>query len=158
MTAARVIVTACNRKWVNHAVQSATGFATSVIACKVEAGVEQQLKKSDTPDGRPGASVLFFAVSGSELEKQLQNRIGQSILTSPTSAAFSGIDKGNPVAMEKQFDTLRRLPNFQEVRRPPLLENTRHGRRVHLRGHHSPDRCSRWRQFPDHCQRMFSPL
>ena len=101
MTAARVIVTACNSKWVNHAVQSATGFATSVIACKVEAGVEQQLQESDTPDGRPGASVLFFAVSGSELEKQLQNRIGQCILTSPTSAVFSGIDKGKPVAMGK---------------------------------------------------------
>ena len=101
MTAARVIVTACNRKWVNHAVQPATGFATSVIACKVEAGIEQQLQESDTPDGRVGASVLFFAISGSELENQLQNRIGQCILTSPTSAVFSGIDKGKPVAMGK---------------------------------------------------------
>ena len=95
MTAARVIVTACSQIWVNHAVQSVTGFATSVIGCKVEAGVELQLQKSNTPDGRTGASVLFFAVSGSELEKQLQNRIGQCILTSPQVLRFRASTKAS---------------------------------------------------------------
>ena len=99
--AARLIVTACNDKWVMHAATSATGFATSVIACKVEAGIERQLSISETPDGRPGVSLLFFAISSTELENQLQNRIGQCILTSPTSAVFSGIDQGESIAIGK---------------------------------------------------------
>ncbi len=99
--AARLIVTARDEKWAKHAAIAATGFATSVIACKIEAGIERSLTASETPDGRPGVSLLFFAVSGTELEYQLQNRIGQCILTSPTSAVFSGIDEGEPVAIGK---------------------------------------------------------
>ncbi len=99
--AARLLVTARDEKWVKHAAIAATGFATSVIACKVEAGIERNLSASETPDGRPGVSLLFFAVSGTELENQLQNRIGQCILTSPTSAVFSGIDQGETVAIGK---------------------------------------------------------
>ena len=101
MTATRVIVTAENQKWLKHAVDSATGFATSVIACNVEAGVEKLLKESETPDGRIGASILFFAASGSKLEEQVRNRVGQCLLTSPTSAVYSGIDEGKPVPMGK---------------------------------------------------------
>ena len=99
MTATRLIITACNRKWVNHAINSITGFATSVIACKLEAGLEQNLDEQQTPDGRPGAAVLFFAMSASQLEQQVRDRIGQCVLTSPSSAAFAGIDQGKPVPM-----------------------------------------------------------
>ena len=101
MNATRVIVTACNKTWVQHAVQSATGFATSVIACKVEAGLENVIPKHSTPDGRDGASILFFSTSGKLLEEQVQHRVSQSLLTSPTSAVYSGIDKGKPVSMGK---------------------------------------------------------
>lgn len=101
MQATRIIVTAHSKKWLNHAVASATGFATSVIACNVEAGVELYLDPSLTPDGRIGSAILLFSMSGSQLEQQIQDRVGQCILTAPTSAVYSGIDRGKPVAMGK---------------------------------------------------------
>jgi formylmethanofuran--tetrahydromethanopterin N-formyltransferase len=94
MKATRVIITAHNLKWAYHAATAATGFATSVIACGCEAGIERKLEPEETPDGRPGTAILLFAVSGNELAKQLERRIGQCVLTSPTSAAFAGISGG----------------------------------------------------------------
>ena len=91
MKASRIIVTADNTKWARNAAVSFTGFATSVIACGVEAGIEKQLTTKDTPDGRPGFSILLFSMSRSQLEKQLETRAGQCILTCPTTALFSGM-------------------------------------------------------------------
>ena len=96
MRGTRVIITAQNHKWANTAAAAMTGFATSVIACGVEAGIERDLDPSETPDGRPGVSVLLFAMSSAVLMKQLETRMGQCILTCPTTAAFSGIDEGYP--------------------------------------------------------------
>ena len=90
MKCSRLIITAENYKWAFNAVNSFTGFATSVIACGCEAGIEKKLKKKDTPDGRPGYSVLIFSMSEKELAKQVLNRTGQCIMTSPSSAIFSG--------------------------------------------------------------------
>ncbi len=95
MRATRVIITAINHKWAMHAANAATGFATSVIACGAEAGIERKLTKSETPDGRPGVSILLFATSTKELAKQLERRIGQCVLTSPTSAVFAGLYGGD---------------------------------------------------------------
>ncbi|HEY3327695.1 MAG TPA: formylmethanofuran--tetrahydromethanopterin N-formyltransferase [Novimethylophilus sp.] len=92
MRGTRVIITAQNHKWANIAAATMTGFATSVIACGVEAGIERELDPSETPDGRPGVSVLLFAMGSAVLMKQLETRMGQCILTCPTTAAFSGID------------------------------------------------------------------
>ena len=39
------------------------------------------LPAAATPDGRPGCRVLIFAMSTDELQKQLQNRVGQCVLT-----------------------------------------------------------------------------
>ena len=103
MRATRVLVTAQNLKWAYHAANTATGFATSVIACGCEAGIERKLDPSETPDGRPGASLLFFAMSGKELAKQVERRVGQCVLTAPTSAAFAGIDEGEPIALGKNL-------------------------------------------------------
>jgi formylmethanofuran--tetrahydromethanopterin N-formyltransferase len=103
MKATRVIITAYNLKWAYHAATAATGFATSVIACGCEAGVERKLEPEETPDGRPGAAILLFAVSGKELAKQLERRIGQCVLTSPTSAAFAGITEGEPLPLGKNL-------------------------------------------------------
>ena len=99
MKATRIIITAQNLTWAYHAANTATGFATSVIACGCEAGIERELAPAETPDGRPGVSILIFAVSGKELAKQIERRIGQCVLTSPTSAAFAGISEGEPVAL-----------------------------------------------------------
>jgi len=96
MRGTRVIITAQNHKWARIAAAAMTGFATSVIACGVEAGIERELDAAETPDGRPGISVLLFAMSSAVLMKQLETRMGQCILTCPTTAAFSGIDEGYP--------------------------------------------------------------
>ena len=72
-----------------------TGFATSVIGCGCEAAIESVRSPQQTPDGRPGVRVLMFAVSTAELQKQLQNRVGQCVLTSPGSACYAGIDAGD---------------------------------------------------------------
>jgi formylmethanofuran--tetrahydromethanopterin N-formyltransferase len=103
MKATRVIITAQNLTWAYHAANAATGFATSVIACGCEAGVERELAPAETPDGRPGVAILLFAMSGKELAKQLERRIGQCVLTSPTSAAYAGIAEGEPAALGKNL-------------------------------------------------------
>lgn len=103
MKATRVIITAQNLQWAYNAANAATGFATSVIACGCEAGVERELAPEETPDGRPGVAILLFAMSGKELGKQIERRIGQCVLTSPTSAAFAGIEGGEPVALGKNL-------------------------------------------------------
>ncbi|MEL0124401.1 MAG: formylmethanofuran--tetrahydromethanopterin N-formyltransferase, partial [Alphaproteobacteria bacterium] len=90
MKASRLIITAHNKKWAREAAKSFCGFATSVIACGCEAGVEQELKSDDTPDSRPGVSVLIFSMSSTELQKQVLNRTGQCIMTTPTTSVFSG--------------------------------------------------------------------
>jgi formylmethanofuran--tetrahydromethanopterin N-formyltransferase len=96
MRGTRVIITAQNHKWARNAASAMTGFATSVIACGVEAGIERELAPEETPDGRPGISVLLFAMGSAVLMKQLETRMGQCVLTCPTTAAFSGIDEGYP--------------------------------------------------------------
>ena len=103
MKATRIIVTAHNPTWAMHAAQSATGFATSVIACGCEAGIEQVLGADETPDGRPGLAILLFAVSGKELAKQVERRVGQCVLTCPTTAVFAGIAEGEAIALGKNL-------------------------------------------------------
>lgn len=94
MRGTRVILTAQNLRWAYNAARAMTGFATSVIACGVEAGIERELTEDETPDGRPGVSILMFAMSSAVLIKQLETRMGQCVLTCPTAAAFSGINDG----------------------------------------------------------------
>jgi len=91
MRAARVVITAASEAWARTAAESMTGFATSVIGCKVEAGIEAALPPPDTPDGRPGASVLLFAFNAEGLASRLVERIGQTVLTCPTTACFDGL-------------------------------------------------------------------
>ena len=91
MHAARVVITARDAKWARTAGESMTGFATSVIGCKIEAAIEQMLAASDTPDGRPGISVLVFGFDGAGLAGRLVDRIGQTVLTCPTTACFDGL-------------------------------------------------------------------
>ena len=94
MKATRIVITAHDIVWARHAAVSATGFATSVIACGCEAGIERELDAAQTPDGRPGVSVLLFSMSGKELAKQLERRVGQCVLTCPTTAVFAGLAPG----------------------------------------------------------------
>lgn len=100
MRAARLVVTAHSDRWVRECAVKLTGFATSVIGCKCEAGVERYLTADETPDGRPGVSVLLFAMSKEDLPKRLAERVGQTVLTCPTTACFDGLsDAPDRVAM-----------------------------------------------------------
>ncbi len=91
MRVARVVITARSQRWVRAAALKLTGFATSVIGCKVEAGVERELSARETPDGRPGTSVLLMTMGKDDLAKRLIERIGQTVLTCPTTACFDGL-------------------------------------------------------------------
>jgi formylmethanofuran--tetrahydromethanopterin N-formyltransferase len=99
MKATRVLITAHNVTWARHAAVSATGLATSVIGCGCEAGIERELGPHETPDGRPGVSVLMFSMSGKELAKQVERRVGQCVLTCPTTAVYAGIAEGEAIAL-----------------------------------------------------------
>lgn len=89
--AARLIITADALRWAETAAQVLCGNATSVIACDVEAAIERTVAEAETPDGRPGVSVLAFGFSVDALGKALQNRVGQCVLTCPTTACYNGI-------------------------------------------------------------------
>jgi formylmethanofuran--tetrahydromethanopterin N-formyltransferase len=91
MRVARIIITARNSRWVREAALKLTGFATSVIGCKVEAGIERELAVTETPDGRPGISVLMMTMGKEDLPKRLIERIGQTVLTCPTTACYDGL-------------------------------------------------------------------
>jgi formylmethanofuran--tetrahydromethanopterin N-formyltransferase len=91
MRAARLIITATSERWARQAAVTFTGFATSVIACKCEAAIERALTPAETPDERPGVSVLLFAMDTESLGKRLVERIGQAVLTCPTTSCFDGL-------------------------------------------------------------------
>lgn len=101
MRATRVLITAFNLKWAYHAANAMTGFATSVIGCGVEAGIERELSIDETPDGRVGVSVLMFAMGSKVLMQQLETRMGQCVLTCPTAAAFAGIDPSKGLEVDQ---------------------------------------------------------
>ena len=91
MRAARILITGATPRWVTAAALKLTGFATSVIGCKCEAGIERELGPTETPDGRPGVSVLFMTMSKDDMPKRLIERVGQTVLTCPTTACFDGL-------------------------------------------------------------------
>jgi formylmethanofuran--tetrahydromethanopterin N-formyltransferase len=97
MTACRLFITAETAAWAETAAREATGYAESVIGCDAEASVERVVGPHDTPDGRPGISLLFFSFSRDGLQKAVVNRVGQCVLTCPTTACFNGL----PVVKDK---------------------------------------------------------
>jgi formylmethanofuran--tetrahydromethanopterin N-formyltransferase len=97
MRAARIVVTAVNLRWARAAALKFTGFATSVIACKCEAAIERELTPAETPDARPGISILLFTMDSDGLGKRLIERVGQTVLTCPTTSCFDGL----PAAVDR---------------------------------------------------------
>jgi formylmethanofuran--tetrahydromethanopterin N-formyltransferase len=89
MRGTALIITAPSKKWARQAATTMTGFATSVIGCGCEAGIDGEIDARQTPDGRPGVRVLLFAMSSETLQTQLVNRVGQCVLTSPGSACYA---------------------------------------------------------------------
>jgi formylmethanofuran--tetrahydromethanopterin N-formyltransferase len=121
MRAARVIITAQSPGWAHTAAQSMTGFATSVIGCKVEAGIEGELAPDATPDGRPGVSVLLFGFDADGLAARLLDRVGQTVLTCATTACFDGLpgasDRVNVGALLRHFGDRYQSSKFLDGRR-----------------------------------------
>jgi formylmethanofuran--tetrahydromethanopterin N-formyltransferase len=103
MSGTRVIITAATKQWAMAAAQSMTGFATSVIGCKCEAGIERELNAEETPDLRPGVSVLLFAMDAEGVGKRLVERIGQCVMTCPTTACYNGLTADNSVVVGGQL-------------------------------------------------------
>ena len=119
MTAARLIVTADSPAWAAIAGQTTTGYATSVISCDAEAGIERALGAGETPDGRPGVSLLVFAFSRDALEKAVANRVGQCVMTCPTTACYNGLPVGEKtISVGGKLAVLRRrVADLEEDRR-----------------------------------------
>jgi formylmethanofuran--tetrahydromethanopterin N-formyltransferase len=103
MHGSRIIITAETKEWAMAAAQSITGFATSVIGCKCEAGIETEIPANASPDLRPGVSVLLFAMDSESLGKRLMERIGQCVMTCPSTACYNGIDQGNEITVGGQL-------------------------------------------------------
>jgi len=99
MRGTRLIVTADTAGWARIAAETATGFATSVIACGAEAGIERALAGDETPDGRPGISILIFAINREALTKAVRDRVGQCVLTCPGTACYAGMDEGDAIPL-----------------------------------------------------------
>ncbi len=116
MWGARIIITAKNRKWADIAAREMTGFATSVIACDCEAGIEREIPPEETPDGRPGVSVMIFGFSKKRLSGPMLSRIGQCVLTCPTTAIFNGIPEEEADAMLDVGASLRFFGDGYQVK------------------------------------------
>ncbi len=93
MTGTALIITAPSIEWARIAAVSMTGFATSVIGCGCEAGIDRELSPGETPDGRPGVRVLVFAMSPADLQTHTVNRVGQCVLTCAGTACYASLDE-----------------------------------------------------------------
>ena len=98
----RVLITAINEKWVKIAANVATGYGTSTIHCDSEAGIDLLVSPDQTPDNRPGAILMFFKTKKEKMDAVLLNRVGQCILTCPTTACFDASD--GSLDAEKEFE------------------------------------------------------
>ena len=99
---ARILVTAKNDKWVKIAAQEATGYGTSTIHCDSEAGIDLFVPADKTPDKRPGAALMFFVLDKTKIGNIVMNRLGQTILTCPTTACFDALS--GSLDTEKEFE------------------------------------------------------
>ncbi len=117
----RVIVTAASDRWLRAGLQELCGYGSSVIGCDAEVGVERYLTADQTDDGRVGASVLAFGFSSDALGKAIVNRIGQCVMTCPTTAVFDGLgperfEADHPPANGDQPEEPKRLPLGKQLR------------------------------------------
>ncbi|MAR12354.1 MAG: formylmethanofuran--tetrahydromethanopterin N-formyltransferase [Blastopirellula sp.] len=106
MRYARVIVTAEDEYWLEAAIREFTGYSSSVIACDLETGLECRLAPAATPDGRPGAAILLFGFSTDALAKAVPQRVGQCVMTCPSTALYDGLpdaEKTIPVGKNIRF-------------------------------------------------------
>lgn len=123
MKATRLIITAMTYKWAYRAANSLSGFASSVIGCGCEADIEGEINTRHTPDGRPGISVLIFAMSTKQLADQVLKRVGQSVMTTATTACYSGLQTAERIPLGK---SLRFFGDGYQISK--LVDGTRYWR------------------------------
>jgi len=130
MIVGRILVTAKDQKWAEIAGRTATGFASSIIMSPAEAGVEGPIvPSSETPDGRPGVMIQIYHRTKPELKMQILGRIGQCILTCPTTGAFDGMPScnrkmrvGDAIRMFGDGFEIKDTMNGRKVWRIPVME------------------------------------
>jgi len=99
---ARIIITAANKTWLDICARESTGYGTSTIHCDSEAALDVYISTDETPDNRLGAALMFFVNDKKKIDSVLLGRIGQCILTCPTTACFDGMEKS--LDPEKEFE------------------------------------------------------
>lgn len=129
MWAGRILVTAENEKWALTAARTATGMATSIIMSPAEAGIEKIVPPEETPDKRNGILIQIYHRTRRELKTQMILRIGQCIMTCPTTAAFDALPEAKrrlKVGRSLRFfgDGFQKRDTFEErkVWRIPVME------------------------------------
>jgi formylmethanofuran--tetrahydromethanopterin N-formyltransferase len=98
----RILITAKNEKWANIAALISTGYGTSTIHCDAEAGIDIFVPADKTPDNRPGVIVMFFKTKKDQVSNVVMNRLGQCVLTCPTTACYDALD--GSLDPEKEFE------------------------------------------------------
>lgn len=91
MWTGRVLITAENEKWALTAAETAIGLATSVIMSPAESGIERTVPADKTPDNRPGVIIQIYNRNRFDLKRQMILRIGQCVMTCPTTSAFDAL-------------------------------------------------------------------
>jgi formylmethanofuran--tetrahydromethanopterin N-formyltransferase len=104
---ARLIISAADEYWLRAALTAITGYGTSVIGCDAEVGVERNGAACQSPDGRLAAAVLLFAFTSKSLEQAIANRVGQCVLTCPTTACFNGLPSASSEKSVRLGDHIR---------------------------------------------------
>ena len=88
----RILITAKNEKWAKIAALVSTGYGTSTIHCDAEAGIDVFVSPEKTPDKRPGVIIMYFKTKKDQVSNVIMNRLGQCVLTCPTTACYDALD------------------------------------------------------------------
>ena len=129
MWVGRVLITADTEKWALTAANTATGLATSVIMSPAEAGIETTITSDKTPDNRPGVLIQIYNRNRFELMGQMILRIGQCVMTCPTTAAFDALPEakrkikvGRSIRLFGDGFQRKRLIGERKVWKIPVME------------------------------------
>jgi formylmethanofuran--tetrahydromethanopterin N-formyltransferase len=129
MWVGRVLITADTEKWALTAANTATGLATSVIMSPAEAGIETTIASDKTPDNRPGVLIQIYNRNRFELMGQMILRIGQCVMTCPTTAAFDALPEakrklkvGRSIRLFGDGFQRKRLVGERKVWKIPVME------------------------------------
>lgn len=95
MRYSRILITAADLELALIAANNTVGFATSIIMCSAEAGIETILNPTETPDGRAGVIIQIWTQNSSKMKEALLSRLSQSALTAPTTNIFNMLDDGD---------------------------------------------------------------